>query len=653
MTRELKIKKYLILLEKKKREVQKSFHSFFLYFWDTIIQDEYIDNWHIKYLCNELQYLSEFIINKKIKPYDLIINVPPGTSKSTIVTVMFPVWLWINEPSLSILTSSYSSSLSINHSLLSRDIFLSDKFKDMFGNDIKIKKDKNNKTNWANNMGGERIITSTGGSATGRHAHIILIDDPLNPEQAVSDKERENANRFINSTLSSRKKDKEKTPTILIMQRLHEDDPTGNMLSKGKNIKHICLPAEIGNNIFPKELRNHYLDGLLDVNRLNESILTEAKKDLGIYAYAGQFEQNPAPLEGGILKRIWFEKISYEKFMYLTNNHNHINNFMLDTAFTKDTKNDPSGIISYCKIENKIYIYNAKKWRLEFPELIKILPKYCKENDYDSRSRLMIEPKANGISVVQQLKTDVDLNVMELPAPKDDKTTRTFANSAIIENGNVVIVDGVWNTEFIDEIITFPNAKHDEFIDLLNCSVEREFMQIESDIFPLEKIKRYNENLEHSIGILLTPKSLQNKYTLLLFAKKENNFYLNNLIYTESINDLKDFALKQNNINNIDYLQVETDNQSVGFYRWLKTSFRKTYMRRELIHSHRETRILSESEWILNNCYFRNDYETGSDYDNFITDLTKYMKMKRNQIDDPADSLAGFSQFIKRINKKL
>src|SRR5690606_41828287 len=115
------------------------------------------------------------------------------------------------------------------------------------------------------------------------------------------DVERESANNFVTSTLSSRKIDKLVTPTILVMQRLHEEDPTGVMISKkGTKIKHICLPAEIkeGTKVLPEEAKEDYVDGLLDPLRLSREVLEEAQVDLGSYGYAGQYDQNPAPSEG-------------------------------------------------------------------------------------------------------------------------------------------------------------------------------------------------------------------------------------------------------------------------------------------------------------------------------------------------------------------
>ncbi len=273
--------------------------------WDVIIQDTYIDNWHIPYICSELENVSQKVIDRKPKEYDLIINIPPGTSKSTIVTIMWDVWLWLQDPTIVILNSSYSSGLSIDHSIKFSEIVHSQKFNEIFqwyflktfGAKLTFKKDTEQII--TNNFGGSRIATSTGGTVLGKHAHVLKWDDPEDPEQAESTVYRAKVNRFIDRTLSSRKKQKESTVTVGIMQRLHENDPSGhNLAKKNKKIKHICLPAEISGLVNPPELKNRYINGLLDPTRLSEKILNDYRVDMGAYAFGGQFDQNPKPEEG-------------------------------------------------------------------------------------------------------------------------------------------------------------------------------------------------------------------------------------------------------------------------------------------------------------------------------------------------------------------
>lgn len=463
-------------------QCRRSFFYFVQTFWDVIIKEEPTYNWHIPFLCDELQRLSVSIVAREPKPYDLIVNIPPGTTKSTIVTIMWPVWLWTQDATLRIITNSYSGGLSIEHATKSKDIIQSDKFRALFPH-IVIRKDKSGKQNYENTETGYRYATSTGATITGFHAHVIINDDPVNPKQAESEPLRVQANEHT-KTLSSRKVDKANTPVVTIMQRLHEEDVTGYMLKKkGENIRHICLPAEDCDDVKPAELRKFYVDGLLDPKRLNRTVLQEAKVDLGSRGYAGQYGQTPSAAGGNIIKESWFRKISYSDFRALR--FKEAIHFFLDTAYDekkKKTDNDPSGIIAACKIKNNIYITHAKKVWKSFPDLLRFLPEYMYANDYDSSlSTLRVEPKANGKSVVQQLEDSTTLNVTYTPTPTDAKDVRLHAIAPKVECGRVFLVEGEWNEEFIDEVCGFPTKVHDEYVDLLGYAVNY-FMDDEMEL---------------------------------------------------------------------------------------------------------------------------------------------------------------------------
>ncbi|MBR0292204.1 MAG: phage terminase large subunit [Bacteroidales bacterium] len=452
-------------------ECRNSLFYFVKTFWDVIIKEKPVYNWHIPYLCEELQKLAQYVKAREPKPYDLIINIPPGTTKSTIVTIMFPVWLWVIDPTLQIITNSYSGGLSIEHAIKSKDIITSDKFRRLFP-DIIIRRDKSGKQHYANTAGGFRYATSTGATITGFHAHIIINDDPVNPKQADSEQLRLNANEHT-KTLSSRKVDKANTPTITVMQRLHINDVTGYQLKdKSDTIRHICLPAELAPNIAPAELAENYIDGLLDPIRLNRAVLKEAMIDLGSVQYSGQYMQSPVVDGGNIVKQDWFRRIPFAEFKALR--FREPMHFYLDTAYSKKkagSDNDPSGILAACRIGNNIYLYDAQKAYKEMPDLLKFLPEYAAAHCYSDESILHVEPKANGESVVQMLEKYSKLNVKRTPSPTDDKVVRLKAVSPRIECGRVYMVEGSWNEEFLTEVCGFPNAPHDEYVDILGYAI--------------------------------------------------------------------------------------------------------------------------------------------------------------------------------------
>jgi len=234
---------------------------------------------------------------------------------------------------------------------------------------------------------------------------------------------------------------------------------------KSEHIRHICLPAELSDNVFPPEVRECYVGGLLDPVRLNRAVIEEAKIDLGSRGYAGQYGQSPTADGGNIVKKSWFQFTNRESFNRMRTTEPIV--FFLDTAFTDTTENDPTGIIATCKIGNDLFISHAQKAYKEFPELIKFIPIYTQNRGYNSQSTIRIEPKANGKSIVQQLKNMTKLNVTETPTPTDSKETRLTAASPKIECGRVILVADIWNEEFIDEICGFPGKVHDEYVDLI------------------------------------------------------------------------------------------------------------------------------------------------------------------------------------------
>lgn len=443
---------------------RRSFYYFFTHFWDVIESENLVDNWHIKYLCDELQDVAEGVFIREKKKHDLIINIAPGESKSTIATVMFPVWCWIKDSSIRTISSSYSASLSISHAVKSRDLILSDRFKEYFP-EIELKHDQSGKSEYKNTAHGERIATSTGGTITGKHGHFIIIDDPLNPKEAASDVELKNANDYIDQTLNSRKVDKAVSVTIIIMQRLHENDPTGHLLAKGKNVKHICLPGEASKDVKPEHLKDNYINGLLDPVRLSKDVLNELKTDLGSYGYSGQIMQSPSPEGGGIWKK-WFIPVPDKEFDELKKKFDSYGTDW-DLAYTEKESNSASAYASSGRIENNIYIDKAGYVFMEFPDLISFMKQ--------QPSPHYIEGKASGKSAKQTL-TKEGINAIEVDVTGGDKIARARMATPTAESGRVYIRESLLDFVYFDSkqgILKFPNASHDDLADSISQLIQR------------------------------------------------------------------------------------------------------------------------------------------------------------------------------------
>lgn len=291
---------------------KRSLFYFVKEFWDVINTNEYVHNWHIEYLCDEVQKVLTWVLNDEVKEYDLIVNIPPGTSKSTIITRMACAWLWANDDKKTIITNTIDSKNATEFSTSTRDIIQSEKYQLYFPH-VKIRRDVSAKTFYQSANGGRRYSLTTRGSKTGKHADVLIDDDPMDYETANSPQEAKQCIEGFKA-LQTRKKDKAKVPYILVMQRLSSNDTTAHALKSLDKVKHICLPAQdIHNNINPPELKEKYVDGLLDPVRLSRAILESQRKGLSDdskpisdIAYNIQFNQVSQAVEGLLYPKLNF-----------------------------------------------------------------------------------------------------------------------------------------------------------------------------------------------------------------------------------------------------------------------------------------------------------------------------------------------------------
>ena len=475
-------------------------------FWDLVVAEPLIWNWHMDVLCNELETVvrnirlqerkdndgnlikddkGNAVRYRNFKLHDLIINIPPGTTKSTIITIMSPVWSWVIDPTLRIISGSHTDALATEHALKSRDIIKSDRFRRYFP-EIEIKHDKDNKTNYENTSLGQRVATSVGGSIIGKHAHLIFIDDPIDPKGAKSQAEILAANSWMEGTLSQRKVDKAVTVTTLVMQRLSTNDPSGHLLSKKKDkIRHICLPAVCSDLVKPAEYKDHYQPvtlppghafikklgtaqiRLLDPRRINPDVLAEQLLDLGNDGYAGQYDQSPV-LEGGSIWRKWFVEIDDAIFPKRKDLSSLGTDW--DLAYTTKDENAASAYITAGKLNNKMWIDDLGWVRFEFPELIAFMK--------DQQKPHYIEKKASGKSAKQTL-TKRGVPAIEIDVPFNaDKLARARMATPYPEAGLVYIRKSLADKLYNDSrqgILSFPRNPDKDVADVLAQAIIRIF----------------------------------------------------------------------------------------------------------------------------------------------------------------------------------
>jgi hypothetical protein len=263
----------------------------------------FIDGLHVRAICDHLQAVTEGRIQH------LIINVPPGHAKSLLTAVFWPAWVWISHPEVRWLFSSYKEPLATRDSVRCRRLIESPWYQERWGERFQLADDQNEKARFENTQTGYRVVVPKG-SGTGERGDYVVVDDPHSVDQAESDVERQSAIEWWNGSMSTRLNDLTTGHKVVIQQRLHEADLTGDLLEKG-GYELLCLPAE-----FDVERRCTTSIGWTDPRqecgellwpaRLTREVLEHQKATLGSYRYAGQYQQRPSPAEGGIFKRGWW-----------------------------------------------------------------------------------------------------------------------------------------------------------------------------------------------------------------------------------------------------------------------------------------------------------------------------------------------------------
>lgn len=455
------------------------FYLFFKWCWPLISQEPFIESPHIKIIARRLQYIGMKVVCREKPDYlKNLFSVPPGSTKSSLISQAWINWLWLHDPSLKMLDCAYASGASEKNSFIAKHIFKSEEYqglfapliKQMHGKEIELVKDLTD--DWENNYGGKYFATSTTGTATSFHFHILVFDDPMNDRIADSDTERSRSNRRHDGTFPSRKVNKEIAPDIYVSQRLHENDTMGHVMKKNEPYYYLCLPAELSDRVSPPELKSLYKDGLLDPVRMSHKALEKIKNDLGSYNYACQFMQSPYPEEGGHIKKDWF--------VYLDSAPDNIAyDLWIDGAYTDKSKtNDPSGFMmcGYDAVNNRLIIKHCALEWLTIPDVL------TKVNELvgsygDGATMISIEPKASGYSFIQMIQKETLFNVRRITGRlvQDGKTARVKYAAPKVESSRVCLVRANWNNEFVSQLTAYPNYSHDEFCDLLGYAVKHYF----------------------------------------------------------------------------------------------------------------------------------------------------------------------------------
>jgi predicted phage terminase large subunit-like protein len=402
---------------------------------------------------------------------NLIINIPPRYSKTEIVVVMFSAWCFMKNPRAEFMHLSYGDPLASDNSDAIRSVVLCAEYQQLWPH-IKIKPHKNSKNAWSTDQGGVFFARAAGGQVTGFGAGrmdeydgdeftfsgCLLIDDPLKPDDARHDPMREATNRRWDETIKSRR-NSPKTPTIVIMQRIHEKDFTAMLLADTElEWTHLSMPALIDEGLETERAlwpAKHTVEAL--------KAMRDKKNDRGEVnpiaraMFNSQMQQNPKSLEGTLLKASWWrfyadrEEVMRRCTFFF---------FTADTAYTKDSANDPSSLMLWgAEGGKRLYLLDRVSGHWEFPVLLPTAKEFW--DTCPDAKRMYIEAKATGLSLVQSLRRNgVRAHAWK---PKDygypdDKVGRVKEASWLIFSGDVWLPDpevAPWIDSVVDQCSAF------------------------------------------------------------------------------------------------------------------------------------------------------------------------------------------------------
>lgn len=421
-----------------------------------------LENWHIKTICEALERVVLGKCNR------LIINLPPRSGKTEIAVKSFIAWATGIFPDSEWIHASYSKRLATANTYDIRAMMQNETYREIF-HWVHLQEDSKAKDEFRTSAGGIVYAAGADGTITGYGASkkrdyfggAVVIDDPHKAGEATSAIQRQNVIDWYQSTIASRL-NKQDGPIIVIMQRLHEEDLSGWLLNGGSGEKweHVVIRARQpdGTSFWPQQFPVEMLDRL------------EAASS---YVYAGQYQQDPAPLGGGIFKDSWWRYLSAPPPIQWRT-------IYADTAQKTADQNDYS--VFQCwgySVTGQAVMLDMIRGKWEAPELEAMARSFwAKHKATQTQGTLRafkVEDKVSGTGLIQTLKRE-GIPIIGIKR-NADKISRAFDAAPLIESGNVILMQDLPHlTDFISEASTFPNAAHDDMIDAAMSAIS-DFLQ--------------------------------------------------------------------------------------------------------------------------------------------------------------------------------
>ncbi|SDH03041.1 terminase [Propionivibrio dicarboxylicus] len=416
------------------------------------------ENWHIEAIIHHAMRCVAGELPR------LIINLPPRQLKSFIISIALPAFVIGRDPTAKLICVSYSEDLAKSLARDFRRIVDSTWFQNVFP---EVKRAKSTELEFVTDQGGFRLATSVGGTLTGRGGDIMIVDDPIKPQDALSDSLRNSANEWFRSTLLSRLDDKRYSILLIVMQRLHVNDLTGFVEAAGGFFK-LSLPA-IAERDETIDIRDGVAYKRLEGEALHEerepiAILEGIRNQMGTANFAAQYQQHPEIPEGAMFKRAWFKFIN-KLPQPLPEGHYFVS---IDTALSTAESADYSALTLIYADRNGYVICHAERGHWDYEELKRRAHSYIERFGRDNVD-FIVEATGAGISLISYLRKNL-LHCFSY-FPKDGKQTRAAYALPTIHEGRVFILNqpgkNAWIEPYLNEFLTFPHGRFDDQVDSL------------------------------------------------------------------------------------------------------------------------------------------------------------------------------------------
>jgi predicted phage terminase large subunit-like protein len=421
--------------------------------WPLVEAVPLVWSWHIDEICKALEAVSRGELSR------LLINIPPGCMKSYLCSVFWPAWIWATNPTARFLTSSYGAHLTIRDNLRVRNIITSPWYRRHYSR-VRLTDDQNVKVRFDTTAGGWRIASSVGGVDTGEHPDYIIIDDPLSAKQGRSETYLESVQNWFDGSISTRGVARD-VAIVVIMQRLHEDDLSGHLVSKG-GWEHICWPMHYDPKRHdPRDLRSEAGE-LLWPRLFSEDKVRQMEIDLGPYGAAGQLEQRPAPEGGGLFRRAWLPVVEAGPAKA-----DRVRGW--DTAGT-ELGGDYTAGVKWARTDDGVwFVEDVIRVQASAGEVDKLILETARSDGRGCLVREEQEPGSSGKAVIAaRAKALAGFDYAGVTV-SGDKVTRARPMRAQAEAGNVKLLEGEWCEAFRQEAESFPVGRHDDQIDAASC----------------------------------------------------------------------------------------------------------------------------------------------------------------------------------------